>query len=279
MIILDHEYTIFFTVEVAGVATAADSTPTAVLYRNGSATLVSVTVAATAVTGLYKATFTTDAGWSKTDVLHLTASATIDSTSGYVGVVWDSTGDVDAVMRGTDGAASQASVDVIDGIVDDILANIGTPEGDSIADDIANISSGGGSATIEKQEEILAAIEGAEVIQVASPNVQGNLVLTQGDTYDGIGNALARWNVTTDYTDGWTVNFTIRNENDEVVYTTTGTVTSATVISVSIVTPTGLTMAGCPGYWQGKYDVQLTKGESVQTIAIGKVFINEDQTR
>lgn len=104
MIQLNHGYTIFFTVEVAGVATAADSTPTAVLYRDGSASGVTVTVEATATTGLYKATFTSDAGWANTDVLHLVASAAIASTSGYIGVVWDSTGDVDAVMRGTDGA-------------------------------------------------------------------------------------------------------------------------------------------------------------------------------
>jgi hypothetical protein len=104
MIQLNHGYTIFFTVELAGVATAADSTPTAVLYRNGSASGVTVTVSTTAVTGLYVATFTTDSEWAKTDVLHLTVAATIDSTSGYVAVVWDSTGDVDAVMRGTDSA-------------------------------------------------------------------------------------------------------------------------------------------------------------------------------
>lgn len=107
MIQLEYGYTFFITAEVAGVGTAADSTPTAVLYRNGSASGVTVTVAATAVTGLYKITFTslgTGDGWAITDVLHLVASATIDAVSGYVSVVWDSTGDVDAVMRGTDSA-------------------------------------------------------------------------------------------------------------------------------------------------------------------------------
>ena len=110
MIQLDYGYTIFFTAEIAGVATAADSTPTATLYRNGSASGVTVTVSATAVTGLYVATFTTDSGWEKTDVLHLVASAAIASTSGYVGVVWDSTGDVDAVMRGTDNAPAVSAI-------------------------------------------------------------------------------------------------------------------------------------------------------------------------
>lgn len=126
---------------------------------------------------------------------------------------------------------------------------------------------------------IVAALQGVNVVQVASPNVRGNLVLTQGDSYDGIANAKAQWNVTTDYTDGWTVALTIRDSDDAVVYTTAGTVVSATVITVEIDAPTGLTFAGCPGMWQGKFDVQLTKSGSVKTIAIGVCYINEDQTR
>jgi hypothetical protein len=38
-------------------------------------------------------------------------------------------------------------------------------------------------------------------------------------------------------------------------------------------------MEGCPGQWQGKFDVELRKASSVVTIAIGVVYINEDQTR
>ena len=136
-----------------------------------------------------------------------------------------------------------------------------------------------GDATAANQASILAAIQGAEVIQVASPNVEGNLVLTQGDTYDGIGNPKAQWNVTTDYTDGWVVTLTIRDKDDAVVYTTTGSVDSATVIVVDIDAPTGLPMTGCPGQWQGKFDVELTKATSVKTIANGVCYINEDQTR
>lgn len=137
----------------------------------------------------------------------------------------------------------------------------------------------GGDATEANQEAILAAIQGANVVQVASPNVYGNLVLTQGDTYDGVGNPKAQWSVTTDYTSGWTVTFTIRDEEDNVVYTTAGAVASATLVTVDIDAPTGLTMAGCPGSWKGKFDVQMSKAGSVQTIAIGACYINEDQTR
>jgi hypothetical protein len=128
-------------------------------------------------------------------------------------------------------------------------------------------------------DEVLAALQGSTVIQVASPNVSGNLVLTQGDTYDGIGNPKAQWNVTTDYTSGWAVVLTIRDKDDAVIYTNTGTVVSATLISVTIVVPTVTPFEGCPGQWQGKFDVQLTKASSVVTIAIGVVYINEDQTR
>jgi hypothetical protein len=138
----------------------------------------------------------------------------------------------------------------------------------------------GGDATLAKQAEILAAIQGTEVIQVASPNVLGNLVLTQGDDYDGTANPKASWTVTTDYTTGWTVRLTIRDSDDAVVYTNTGSVVSATVIAVTIAAPTGLTMTGCPGQWQGKFDVELTHSSGKKkTIAIGTCYINEDQTR
>ena len=119
------------------------------------------------------------------------------------------------------------------------------------------------------------------MLTVASPNVRGNLVLTQGDTYDGAtgSNPKATWTVTTDYTDGWAVVLTIRDKNDAVVYTNTGTVPNATTVTVPIVTPTVTPFEGCPGVWQGKYDVQLSKSTSKKTIAIGVVYINEDQTR
>jgi hypothetical protein len=139
---------------------------------------------------------------------------------------------------------------------------------------------GGGDATLAKQTEILAAIQGSEVIQVASPNVSGNLVLTQGDDYDGVANPKASWTVTTDYTSGWTVRLTIRSATDAVIYTATGTVVSSTVVAVTIAAPTGLTMTGCPGQWQGKFDVELTHSSGKKkTIALGTCYINEDQTR
>ena len=113
----------------------------------------------------------------------------------------------------------------------------------------------------------------------ASGTQGDTLTLTQGDTYDGIANPLMRWAVATDYTDAWAVTLTIRDEDDAIVYTTSGVVASATLITVNITTPTGLTMTGCPGQWQGKFDVQVSKAGSVATIAAGKCYINEDQTR
>ena len=142
-------------------------------------------------------------------------------------------------------------------------------------------SSTGGDATEAKQDQIISLIQGSEVLTVATPNVNGNLVLTQGDTYDGAAgsNPKATWTVTTNYTDGWSVRLTIRDKDDAVVYTNTGTVDSATSVSVPITVPTVSPFTGCPGVWQGKYDVQLTKSGSIKTIAIGVVYVNEDQTR
>jgi len=111
MIQLNHGYRKRFITKLAGIATAADSTPTAILYRNGSASGTTVTVSTTAETGVYLATFTTDAGWAKTDHLELLVSATIDGDSGYKVVLWDSDGDVDAPMRGTDSANTVAPLD------------------------------------------------------------------------------------------------------------------------------------------------------------------------
>jgi len=150
-----------------------------------------------------------------------------------------------------------------------------------IADTVEDV--GSGDATLVKQDEILAALQASRVLTVASPNVKGDLVLVQGDTYDGIGNPKAQWVVTTDYTVGWAVAFTIRDENDAVIYTTTGTVASATLVTVDIDAPTGLPMCNSPRVWKGKFDVELTKGvepnRSVKTIALGDVYISEDVTR
>jgi hypothetical protein len=111
MIQLNHGYRKRFITKLAGIATAADSTPNAILYRNGSASGVTVTVSTTAETGVYLATFTTDAAWAKTDHLELLVSATIDGDSGYKVVLWDSDGEVDAPMRGTDSANTIAPLD------------------------------------------------------------------------------------------------------------------------------------------------------------------------
>lgn len=96
-------YTIPFVTMAAGVPTDAASTPTAVVWRNGSAEATSVTVSTTSNTGIYHAAFTTGSGWAKTDRIWLVISATISSVA-YRGIVWDSFSEPDAVMRGTDGA-------------------------------------------------------------------------------------------------------------------------------------------------------------------------------
>lgn len=133
----------------------------------------------------------------------------------------------------------------------------------------------------ETVQEVLGAVGtmAAEAVRVPSPNVRGNLNLVSGDTYDGIANAKPSWIVAADYTDGWSVALTIRSKNDEVVLTATGEVESASLVSVGLVGPTGLEFEGCPGVWQGKYDVQLSKGESRKTIAVGACYVTEDQTR
>jgi len=216
---------------------------------------------------------------TKTDQLTFTTANKVDSTA-----VLDSAARVKLDASQPDYApATAAALAAAKTILDKV--DTGLVQDGAVYQFTANMlelgpsGGGGGDATLAKQEEILAAIQGSEVIQVASPNVSGNLVLTQGDDYDGTANPKASWTVSTDYTDGWSVTLTIRDADDEVVYTTAGEVVSATVVAVTIAAPTGLTMTGCPGQWQGKFDVQLTKAGKKKTIALGVCYINEDQTR
>lgn len=123
MIKLDFEYTILFTSTVAGVGTAADSTPTAILWRNGSASGVSVTVSTTAQTGLYKAVFTTDAGWAADDLLELYATATIAGTAGYLAKVWSST-EIGAVELDS---TTQTQLDTIEETGEQLLSAAAVP--------------------------------------------------------------------------------------------------------------------------------------------------------
>lgn len=98
-------------VYVAGVAANPDSI-TAVLYRWVGATRSAsgITVTCTSVgSGEYRFTWTNDSGFARTDELELVALPVVDSVT-YPATVWRSHGAVDAVMRGTDSAATPTNV-------------------------------------------------------------------------------------------------------------------------------------------------------------------------
>jgi hypothetical protein len=122
--------------------------------------------------------------------------------------------------------------------------------------------------------------EGITTIPVQSGITNATTIeLIQGDTYDGIAKPLLAFSVSKDYTDGWVATFTIRDEYDAIVSTTTGTIVSNTSITFALTAPTGLDMVGCPGSWKGKFDLQLSKSTSRDTIARGACYVYEDQTR
>lgn len=110
MITPNTAYVIPFETTVAGVPTAADATPTAVLWRNGSAEVTSVVIVTTANTGIYHASFTTDAGWAATDRIWLVVSATIDGDA-YTAVAWDSFAESDSAA--TIAAAVKVNTDQV----------------------------------------------------------------------------------------------------------------------------------------------------------------------
>jgi hypothetical protein len=136
-----------------------------------------------------------------------------------------------------------------------------------------------GDATEAKQDAILAALTTADIRRVALPIQDGTLAIVQGDTYDDIAQPKARFATERDFTDGWTVVLTIRDKDDAVVYSVAGVVESDESIAIAIAAPTGLPMAGCPGVWEGKFDVEVSKGASVVTIERGPAYVYEDQTR
>jgi len=76
-----------FRVKSEGVLTDADSLPSAVLYRNGAATAVSVTVASITGTGRYSASWT-NPGYDPQDYLAIEVTAVVDAVS-YTAKVWD----------------------------------------------------------------------------------------------------------------------------------------------------------------------------------------------
>jgi hypothetical protein len=88
MIELSKTYHFQFSTVKAGVGFTAAVSCT--LYRNGAAEATSVSVNTTAITGQYRASFTTDANWSTSDQIQIVAVATIDSVANYIGTVWDS---------------------------------------------------------------------------------------------------------------------------------------------------------------------------------------------
>src|SRR5947209_486227 len=77
----DNLYLSFTTQDATGAATNADSTPAAVLRRNGANSAVSVTVTHNA-TGDYTASATIPATWAGGDRLELLVSAAVGGVAG-----------------------------------------------------------------------------------------------------------------------------------------------------------------------------------------------------
>jgi hypothetical protein len=213
---------------------------------------------------------------------------------GYVSrVVLVDTCTANTDMRGTDNALLASSytapangdIAAIKAKTDNLPNDPATiAKQDEILGAIGDIECGGGGgdcgdATEAKQDAILAALTTADIRRVALPIQDCTLAIVQGDTYDDIAQPKARFATERDFTDGWTVVLTIRDKDDAVVYSVAGVVESDESIAIAIAAPTGLPMAGCPGVWEGKFDVEVSKGASVVTIERGPAYVYEDQTR
>lgn len=242
-------------------------TLTAKLYAQGSDTQVA-SVSATEATnrkGRYTAAFTDVAAGTYNLI------AFVSSTGGFANEVYDLTlttatfyprSEQAALTAATTRSALGMAAADLDTQLDAILAASG---GDPVtAADIVDEIENRGITTVAVQSGVTSST---------------TLELVQGDTYDGTGKPLLAFTVTKDYTSGWSATLTIRDEDDAVVASYSGTVASATSITFSATAPTGLTMSGCPGSWKGKFDVQLSKNSSRDTITRGACYVYEDQTR
>jgi hypothetical protein len=156
-----------------------------------------------------------------------------------------------------------------------------TQDKDEVIAAVEAIEGGGGGAGATADEIVDELLDrGITAIPVQSGvTSSGNLELVQGDTYNGIAKPLLSFPTSADYTDGWTATLTIRDKDDAVIATASGVVASSTQVTVSLTAPTGLTFTGCPGVWQGKFDVQMSKNTQRATIAKGVAYVHEDQTR
>lgn len=204
-------------------------------------------IAFTAVSGGQAGLYSGDVDDDTAYVVYIRAGASPASTDeavGFIELATQTKAQADAAFAEVVAAVEAVDVPTADEIVDDIVAR--------------------GITAIPVQSGVTSS---------------GNLDLIQGDTYDGSAKPLLSFPTSADYTSGWTATLTIRDEDDAVVATASGTVASATQVTVSLTTPTGLTFSGCPGLWQGKFDVQMSKNTQRATIATGTAYIREDQTR
>lgn len=277
----------------------ADSTPTITVRKNGSATGDSVTITKrAATTGIYDCEYN-PAGDVEGDVYNIresvamtgttTAQATYEFSWPVTVValergttpfdVWQytiggqsaETRLIDAANFAEEAATSVQSLVDAQAAITDIL---GTPAGDSLADDIAAIEAGGGGAT---QETLLAVKAKTDLITSQTSNQltlpSNTLTIIRGDSFS------QSVPVTTNYT-GYTATFTIRHRVTNAVLTTaSATVTSSTVLTVALTTSETAfaLLVDATEFGPHPYDIQLVNG-SVRKTEKGVAIIQQDVT-
>lgn len=132
--------------------------------------------------------------------------------------------------------------------------------------------------TVANQELILQKISPITTIYTSQPN-SSTLELVRGDNYDDISNNVLLWVVSKDVSAATSVNFTIRDMDDNIIIDQShaGVTTSASGTSVSVTLLNSATSLLPLG--DSKFDVEILFTDSHWTVAKGYVCISEDQSR
>lgn len=120
--------------------------------------------------------------------------------------------------------------------------------------------------------------------QVASyNNADASLrYITRGDAYDGTANAALTWDVTKDYTSGWTGTMTIRHRvTGASLMTATVTAASATQLTASLTTTNTAfaLLVSDEEFGPHPYDIQMVNGSSeISAVPKGIAIISKDRS-
>lgn len=254
-----------------GALVDADSTPTAVLYRNGAATAVSVNVVSITGTGKYSASWT-HASYTAGDQLSLEVTATVSGTA-YTAVVWE--GHVEHLI------ASALSELPANSIPAGVLTSGARDEiGTSVWASTTRTLSSFGTLIADIWANATRTLTSAAVFTVNGPSFDSadRLELIRATDYVDADGFAITVNLTTDLTlTGATITWTARHkQHPDQVITGTGSVVSATAPKSVKIEATATEIAKRPGIYGITIFAQPNETTRKVGVANGDLILEDD---